>query len=277
MCPSCGSLVGVRDDKCYTCGRANPGLWGFAPLLRQLGADLGFVPLVMGASGTIFVLTLLASGNELQIVGGGMNILSPSSRALLLFGMSGAVPVYGYGWWWTLLSASWLHGGLIHILFNMMFIRQMGPATAEIIGPSRTVIVYVVSGVTGFFLSSTAGFLLGWIPIPILHGAYFTMGASASAFGLLGALVQYGRTSGSTHIRAQATQYAVGAAVFGLILPGIDNYAHAGGFIGGYLVSAFMNPLTRERGDHLLIALGCLFVSFLSIVFSVLHGLGIFR
>ena len=132
-------------------------------MLRQLGADLGFVPIVIGASVTIFVLTLLASGNELEIVGGGMNILSPSSRALLLFGMSGAMPVYRYGWWWTLFSASWLHGGLIHLAFNMMFMRQMGPATAEIIGPSRTVIVYVVSGVVGFFLSSTAGFLLGWV------------------------------------------------------------------------------------------------------------------
>ena len=246
-------------------------------MLRQLGADLGFVPLVMGASGTIFVLTLLASGNQIDVIGGGMNILSPSNRALLLFGMTGAVPVYGYGWWWTLFSASWLHGGLIHIAFNMMFIRQMGPATAEIIGPSRTVIVYVVAGFAGFLLSSTAGFLLSWIPIPILRGAYFTMGASASAFGLLGALMHYGRVSGSSHIRAAATQYAVGAAVFGLIMPGIDNYAHLGGFLGGYLVSAFMNPLTRERGDHLLAALGCLLVSFLAVAFSVFHGLSLLR
>jgi rhomboid protease GluP len=268
--------VGVRDDKCYMCGRSNPGLWGFGPMLRQVGADLGFVPLVMGASGTIFVLTLLASGNELEIVGGGMNILSPSFRALRLFGMSGAAPVYLYGAWWTLLSASWLHGGLIHIAFNMMFIRQMGPATAEIIGPSRTVIVYVVAGAVGFLVSSTAGLLLAGLPIPILRGAPYTMGASASAFGLLGALVHYGRTSGSSHIRAAATQYAVGAFVFGLLMPGIiDNYAHAGGFFGGYLVSAFMNPMTRERGDHLLVAIGCLVVSFLAVAFSVLHGLRI--
>jgi len=277
VCPSCGSLVGVRDESCYTCGRRNPGLWGFGPLLRQLGADLGFVPLVIGASATIYVLTLLASGNQLEIVGGGMNILSPSSNALLLFGMSGAVPVYAFGWWWTLLSASWLHGGLIHIAFNMMFMRQMGPATAEIIGPSRTVIVYVVAGVAGFFLSSTAGFLFGSVPIPFLRGAYYTMGASASAFGLLGALVHYGRTSGSRLISTTATQYAVGAAVFGLLMPGIDNYAHAGGFLGGYLVSSFMNPLTRERGDHLIIAFGCLLVSFLAIAYSVIHGLGILR
>jgi rhomboid protease GluP len=134
-----------------------------------------------------------------------------------------------------------------------------------------------VSGVAGFFLSSTAGFLLGWVPIPFLRGAYYTMGASASAFGLLGALVHYGRTSGSSLIRSQAMQYAVFAAVFGLIMPGIDNYAHAGGFLGGYLVSSFMNPLTRERGDHLIIAAGCLLVSFLAIAYSIIHGLGILR
>jgi rhomboid protease GluP len=97
------------------------------------------------------------------------------------------------------------------------------------------------------------------------------MGASASIFGLLGALVHYGRKSGSSLIHAQAKQYAIGAAVFGLIFPGIDNYAHAGGFIGGYLVSSLMNPLTRERGDHLLIAIGCLVASLLAIVFSVVH------
>src|SRR3954468_12841926 len=109
VCPSCGSLVGVRDDKCYTCGRANPGLWGYGPLLRRLGTDLGFVPLVVGASSIIYVLTLLASGSDLQIVGGGMSFLSPSNRALRLFGESGAIPVFVEGYWWTLLSATWLH------------------------------------------------------------------------------------------------------------------------------------------------------------------------
>ena len=273
VCPSCGSLVGVRDDKCYTCGRSNPGLWGFAPILRQLGADLGFVPLVIGACTALFVLTLLASGSELQLVGGGMSILSPSGRALLLFGMSGAYPVYAYGWWWTLLSASWLHGGLIHILFNMMYLRQIGPAMADIVGPSRTVVIYVVSGAAGFFLSSTFGWLFAGVPF--LHGATYTIGASASIFGLLGALLHYGRKSGSSLIHTQAKQYAIMAAIFGLIVPGIDNFAHLGGFIGGYLASSFMNPLTRERGDHLLIALGFLAASALAIVYSVLHGLAI--
>src|SRR6266540_1198927 len=146
VCPSCGSLVGVRDDKCYSCGRANPGLWGFAPVLRQLGANFGFAEIVVGASVVIYALTLLASGQELEIVGGGLSFLAPSNRALARFGASGYFPVFLEGAWWTVLSATWLHGGLLHILFNMMWVRQIGPAAADIIGPSRTVIVYTISG-----------------------------------------------------------------------------------------------------------------------------------
>ena len=62
VCASCGSLVGVNDDQCYMCGRRNPGLWGYAPALRRLGHDLGFVQLVMWGCGGLFLATLIASG-----------------------------------------------------------------------------------------------------------------------------------------------------------------------------------------------------------------------
>ena len=275
VCPSCGSLVGVRDDKCYTCGRANPGLWGFAPALRQLGQDLGFVPLVIGGSAALYVLSLIASGSELGVVGGALSILSPSPRALLLFGASGQIPVFQLGMWWTVLSASWLHGNLLHIVFNMMWVRDLGPVAADVIGPARTIIIYVVSGVCGFLLSSVAGAFIP--PIPLLRGADFTVGASASVFGLLGALMHYGRTSGSSLIRAEAKRYALILFVFGLIMPGIDNFAHAGGFLGGYASSAFFNPLTRERGDHMIVAVVCLLATLLAIVFSLVFFLPMYR
>ena len=276
VCPSCGSLVGVRDEKCFTCGRANPGLWGFAPALRKLGADLGFVPMVMGASAVLYVLTLIVSGSELTIVGGGFfSILAPSTRALFLFGASGAFPVFVLGSWWTLLSATWLHGSFLHILFNMMWVRDLGPTTADVIGPARTVIIYTVSGAVGFLLSSIAGQYLGWVPIPLLHGARLTIGASASIFGLLGALVHYGRSSGSSLIHGEAKRYAIILFVFGLVMPGVDNYAHAGGFLGGYATSAFFNPLTRERGDHILMAVACLVLTFVAILLSVFRGLSL--
>lgn len=272
MCPACGSLVGVRDDRCYTCGRANPGLWGFGPALRRLGADLGFVPIVIGTCGTLYVLTLIVSGSELQPIGAGMmSILAPSERALLIFGMSGAQPIFGYGWWWTVLTASWLHGNFLHILFNMMWVRDLAPATADVAGPSRTVIIYTISGVCGFLLSSVAYML--HIPIPFMHGAYETMGASASIFGLLGALWHYGRMSGSSYIRGQAGYYAAVLFLMGLVMPGVDNFAHAGGFIGGYATSAFFNPMKRERGDHLIAAILCLALTLIAFVYHLFHVL----
>lgn len=270
VCPSCGSLVGVRDDKCYTCGRVNPGLWGFAPALRQLGADLGFVPLVIGASVVMYILTLVASGPEAFRGRGLFSILAPSGQALEIFGASGAYPVFVNGAWWTVLSATWLHANPLHILFNMMWVRDLGPASAEIVGPARTVVIYTVAGVCGFLLSSFAG---AYPILPFLRGAGFTVGASASVFGLLGALFHYGRKSGSSLLRAEAKRYAVILFVFGLIMPGIDNFAHAGGFVGGYATSAFFNPLTRERGDHVLIAVVCLAATLLAIVASVLYFL----
>jgi rhomboid protease GluP len=270
VCPSCGSLVGVNDDRCYNCGRVNPGLWGFAPVLRQFGNDLGFVPLVVGASVVLYVLSLLASGRGLQVMGGGFNILSPGAQSLIAFGASGAVPVFGLGNWWSLLSASWLHGSLLHILFNMMWVRDIGPSTADVVGPGRTIIIYVVSGVCGFLLSSLAGAFLP--PLPLLRGAQLTVGASASIFGLLGALVHYGRKSGSSLIHGQAKQWALILFIYGLVMPGIDNFAHAGGFVGGYVTSAFFNPLTRERGDHLLVAAVLLLLTFAAIALSLVRG-----
>jgi rhomboid protease GluP len=245
-------------------------MWGFAPLLRQFGADLGFVPLVVGASAVLYVLSLLASGSHIELFGGGFNILAPSASALVAFGASGGYPFFGLGAWWTVLSATWLHGSFLHILFNMMWVRDIGPSTADVIGPARTIIIYVISGVSGFLLSSIASAYFP--PLPLLRGAQLTVGASASIFGLLGALVHYGRKSGSSLIHGQAKQWALIMFIYGILMPGIDNYAHAGGFIGGYVASAFFNPLTRERGDHLLVALVLLLITFLAIAWSVIQG-----
>jgi hypothetical protein len=55
-------------------------------------------------------------------------------------------------------------------------------------------------------------------------------------------------------------------------MPGIDNYAHAGGFLGGYAAARIMDPLTRERVDHMIIALGCLVLSAIAVVASFVVG-----
>jgi rhomboid protease GluP len=87
--------------------------------------------------------------------------------------------------------------------------------------------------------------------------------------------VYYGRRSGSHLVYAQATRWAVMIFLFGLFMPGIDNYAHAGGFAGGYAMGVILDPLKPERIDHVIIALGCLLLSVLSILASLLIPIGI--
>jgi rhomboid protease GluP len=275
VCTSCGSLVGVRDEKCLNCGRRNPGLWGFAPLLRSLGNDLGFVQLVIWGCGALYIVSLLLSGKEISVMGGGfLSILAPNIQSVFLLGASGAAPVFGFGRWWTVLSASWLHGSLLHVGFNMMWVRDLGPVVADVYGAGRMVVIYTLAGASGFLLSSFAGAYLP--PMPLLQGARFTLGASASIFGFLGALVYYGRRTGSHLVRGEALRYAVILGVFGLIMPGVDNFAHAGGFAGGYLVALVLDPLKPERIDHIVMALICLAATALAIAASVITGMSLF-
>ncbi|HET7695888.1 MAG TPA: rhomboid family intramembrane serine protease [Vicinamibacterales bacterium] len=269
VCASCGSLVGVNDDKCYTCGRRNPGLWGFGPVLRRFGNDLGFVSLILYGSIAVYflslVLTVLAGGNLLG--GSAFSILGPAPGINYLLGASGARPVFYDGRWWTLLSAGWLHAGALHILFNMMWVRDLGPAVAEMYGAARMVIIYTIGCIGGFLLTSLLG---AYFPfIPFLSGAYQSVGASAPIFGLLGALVHYGRRGGSSLVGSTALNFAITAGIFGLIMPGIDNSAHLGGFIGGYLASMWLDPLKPERMDHFIIAALCLLATALAVIASI--------
>jgi rhomboid protease GluP len=278
VCASCGSLVGVNDDRCYSCGRRNPGLWGFGPLLRRFGNDLGFVTLVIYGCAALYAAMLLVTvllGGNVMPSANPLGFLAPDPEIARAFGASGALPVFVYGMWWTLLSAGWLHGSALHILFNMLWVRDLGPATSDIYGAGRMVIIYTISSITGFFLSSVAGLMLSGMPIFFLRGAYTTLGASAPIFGLLGSLVYYGRRGGSSIVGGQALQYAVVLFVFGFIMPGIDNFAHAGGFAGGYFSGIWLDPLKRERTDHLLIAVGCLIATALAILASLLTVFGI--
>ena len=81
VCASCGYLVGVKDDRCYHCGRRNPGLFGFAPALRNLGHDAGFVPFVTGLCIVMFVISFLVGG---ILPGGGLfGFLSPGGNGVL--------------------------------------------------------------------------------------------------------------------------------------------------------------------------------------------------
>jgi membrane associated rhomboid family serine protease len=274
LCPSCGSLVGVNDAQCLSCGRLRPGMWGLTSLLRSVGDDMGFVGLVTWVCGALYLASLASDVQGIR-TSGLFSFFGPSIESLFLFGASGAVPVFRYGHWWSVLSAGWLHGGVLHILFNMILVRDLAPPTARLYGPGRTVIIYTIASVCGF-TASTLAFLMPFLP-PFLRGAGFTVGASAPIFGLMGALLYYGRRGGSSMIGQQAKSLAITILLFGFIMPGVDNWAHLGGLGGGWLTGRILDPLKPEKGDHMIAAVVCLAVSLLAVAASVVKGLAILR
>jgi rhomboid protease GluP len=218
------------------------------------------------------LLLTLYFGGSVMGSGSPLGLLAPHPDINLMLGSSGARPVFLLGMWWTVLSAGWLHGGIIHIGLNMMWVRNLGPAVADMFGGSRMVIIYTMGSIGGFVLSSVLGM---YLPIP-RFGAFQTVGASAPIFALLGALMHYGSRSGSSMVYAEARGYAVAMIIFGLLFPGVDNAAHLGGFAGGYLASMWLDPLKPERVNHMIGALICLVLTLLSIVASVVKILPAF-
>jgi rhomboid protease GluP len=272
VCPSCGRLVGVNDKTCYHCGRPAPGMFGFAGALKKLGNDFGLVTVVTWGC-VLFYIATLAADPSAAMGGSLFRFLSPSGPALFAFGASGAYPVFQEGHWWSILSAGWLHGSLLHIFFNLMWVRQLGALTVEFYGTGRAAIIYTVSCATGFLATSCVGYFLPFLPWPF-GGAPLTIGASAPLFGLLGALLYYGRRGGGgAHLNQQIKTWAAVLFLFGFIMQGVDNWAHLGGLAGGYGIAHVMNPMKPERADHLIVGLLLVGVSIAPIVITLVRFL----
>ncbi len=233
LCPSCHKLISSDEPRCIHCGQVRPGMFGLTTWFRKLGVQMDFPHLITMACIGLYVLALLLDpGAIFQFRG--MNFLAPSDDASFKVGMTGAYPVFAFGRWWTVITAIYLHGGLLHIGFNMMWVRQLGPVVEDLYSPMRLFVIFTVAGVTGFIASA-------------YMGAAFTLGASGSIFGLLAAAIVYGRRMGSNMFTQQFLKWAAILFIFGLVFPGVDNWAHGGGFVGGYATAWLF---AREGADR---------------------------
>lgn len=265
LCPDCGQLISVNAERCIHCGRRNPGLWGFTPLLRQwLGDAAGFVPAVTAICVALYVTGLLLDPAAVMRPQGFLNLLSPSMRSLDKLGMTGTYALQ-QGRWWTLITAIYLHGGVLHIFFNLLWVRQIAPTVQELFGTARLIVIFTLSGVLGFVVSA-------------IFGVPFTIGASGSIFGLLGAMIYYGRSRGGSFgmaIYRQIGQWALILFFFGFVMAGVNNWAHAGGFASGYL-SAMWLGYAEKRAEifaHQLLALGAVALTVIAFAMVIWAGL----
>jgi len=126
--------------------------------------------------------------------------------------------------WWRLITAMFLHGGLIHIGFNMMALMQFGPALEELYGSARYLFLYVVTGAFGFLLSAAMG--------------NRSLGASGAILGLVGVMLAITTKRGGAFMRDLRSRLITSVAFLFILgfsgFMAMDNYAHGGGLAAGF-------------------------------------------
>jgi rhomboid protease GluP len=233
LCPACGTLVGSSATKCHQCGASMT--FSMAAASRSVGRFMPQTsPVTYTMLGICCVMYALAFVITMKVSGGGgaggglMNLGGISSQVNYRLGAS--LPLgYDISQPWRFITAIFLHGGLLHIGFNMWVLLDIGPMVEEMYGSARYLFLYVVTGAAGYVLSSFAGHL--------------SVGASGSLLGLIGVLLA--GTTGRKSMQAQALRSAlirwlIYIGVLGFLFSGTDNYAHLGGVATGYVLGRFM-------------------------------------
>ncbi len=260
LCPNCRKIISTDESRCPHCGIATPGArWKNSPLTRGWGTGDQLVRIIIFANVGMYLFSLLVSASA----SGPMYLFSPGEAAYRLLGATGWAMVQDNGWW-TLISANYLHGGVIHIFFNMFAFFQIAPLITRLYGPYRFFIIFSVSGAGGFLATYYAG-------TPI------TVGASAALCGLIGAAIYYGKDRGGLFgqtIYKQIGGWAIGILIFGFVVPRVDNWAHIGGMVTGALAALALgyNEKSRERLAHRTVAGACMIVTVLTLAWAVLRG-----
>src|SRR5215475_3534683 len=169
------------------------------------------------------------------MLAGGMHPMAPTIDRLIQWGANYG-PKTTNGEWWRMFTAMFLHIGVLHLLFNMVALWNVGSFMERILGSVGFVVLYLLSGLLGSVAS------VAWNPFVV------SAGASGAIFGLYGGLLAF-------LVRHRAMQQASLAAlrtntlaflgynlVFGFIIQGIDMAAHLGGLAGGFICGCVLMP-----------------------------------
>lgn len=265
LCPDCRKLISADEPECPYCGLARPGLHNKAGLIRNIFFGSNPITVIIYVNIAFFVLALLLNPQAIFSGGGLFNFLAPSGQSLFLLGASGTIPVLEFSRTWTLISASFLHSSMIHIVFNMMALYQLGPFVLREFGLHRFINLYLLSGVAGFAAS-------------VLFGVSFTLGASASICGMIGAIIYYGKNRGGYYgeaIYKQAMAWVVGLIILGIFFSGINNWAHAGGVIAGLFLARLSgyNDQKPEDAWTKLLAYAIIIITTIILIWSVFYSI----
>ena len=225
MCPHCRAFITTDDKVCPYC---DTPVGPRAIDIRSPGEALGgLIPqahfttvLILLINFGLYVATAIYASQHGR--GGFMDL---DTLTLTLFGAKWNIGIL-HGQWWRLITAGFLHGGLMHIGMNSWVLYDLGAQVEEAYGTARFLVIYFIAGVTGFFAS------MMWNPAP-------AVGASASLLGLIGAMIALGTRSNTNYGRAMRGFYirwAIYGVALGFLMSSVDNAAHLGGLAGGFAI-----------------------------------------
>ncbi len=180
---------------------------------------------ILFALNTLVFLFISIKGND---------FFNPSNNLLLDYGASNGIKIFDDNEWWRLFSSMFLHGGLTHILFNMLALWTLGNFVEKLYGKFAFTTIYFCSGIFAGLLS-------------LYNNAIYTVGVGASGaiFGLFGALIAFAifKNMPKSITKAILKDVIITIAlnlVIGLSLPQIDNSAHLGGAVAGFILGTII-------------------------------------
>lgn len=210
---------------------------------------------VLGISCVLYIVSVLATIREGGLVAPGGGLLGifgiGAVRGDILLRLGESLPLgYNLAQPWRFVMAVFLHASLLHIVFNMWVLMDIGPHVEELYGSGRYFFIYVVTGICGYLVSSGIG-------------GHPSVGASGALLGLIGVLLAttIGRRGALNQmLRSQLIRWLIYLAIWGLLFPGVDNYAHAGGLVSGFILGKLMEdrPPATPEARKLAYALGWL-------------------
>jgi rhomboid protease GluP len=232
MCPACRTLVERGGSTCPACGASLRGV-PHGGMGRAVGLLVPMAPsmssLILTANVAMAVLVAAVGPvSDAGVLGG---LLSPAPVTLALLGGKW-VPLIRDGETWRLVTANYLHGGLLHLVLNSFALVTLGPLIERSFGWRKFFVLYTVSGISGFLVSAW------WRPDVL------SIGASGAIYGLLGFAVVYGRFRSGPAGRA-ISEHLMRWLMYGLFMffiPHIDSAAHVGGLIPGALLGLVLDP-----------------------------------
>lgn len=267
MCPNCRAFITTSDRLCPYCdapvGPRAIDVRDPAPALGGLIPHAHFTTvLILLINAGLYVATAVYASQS----GRGGGFLDIDIYTLFFFGAKVKEYILA-GQWWRLITAGFLHGGILHIGMNLWVLYDLGARVEESFGTARFLVIYAISGITGYLAS------MWWTPA-------LSVGASASLFGLIGAMIALLTKSNRFSDRAQRSgyiQWAVYMFALGL-LPGlrVDNFAHLGGLAGGFAIGYIAGtPRAGGAAETLWKALAgiCVLVTIYAVIQAVLFML----